>query len=300
MAQARRGDRQGHPDLQLHVRGGAGSRPGRRRRGRAADGADADPRGGPSHAFDARRWRHRDLRLAQPAPRQRHQVLLGAGREARRRDGTGDRGRAGRAVPHRAFGAVGPGGAHPGHHRPLRRSLQEFGAEGLQPRRHADRGRLREWRDLPARPAGAARTRRAGGGDRGRTERPQHQRRRRFHPSGIAGGARARERCRPRHRLRRRRRPRVVRRREWRGARRRRPVVRAGLRLAAERSPARAGDRHPDDQLRLRARIGRPRHRLRPRQGRRSLRAPATAGQRCGARRRGVGPYPVPGPCQHR
>ena len=52
--------------------------PGRRRRRRAADGPDADAGRRAPDALAARRRRHRDLRLAQPAPRQRHQVLLGA------------------------------------------------------------------------------------------------------------------------------------------------------------------------------------------------------------------------------
>ena len=61
--------------------------------------------------------------------------------------------------------------------------------------------------------AGAARTGRARRCDRRRSQRPEHQRRRRLHASGSAGRARARHRRRPRHRLRRRRRPRAVRRR---------------------------------------------------------------------------------------
>ena len=73
------GDRQGHPDLQLHVRGRARGRAGSRRRGRAADGADADAGGGAPDPFDAVPMAASSFqRLAQPAPRQRHQVLLGA------------------------------------------------------------------------------------------------------------------------------------------------------------------------------------------------------------------------------
>ena len=144
----------------------------------------------------------------------------------------------------------------------------------LRPGRHAHRDRLREWRDLPDRArwccANSAPCRR----DRHRAQRPQHQRRRRLDASGTAGRARARNRRRPRHRLRRRRRPRAVRRRRRRIVRWRRPDLRAGQRLAADRPPARPGGRHADDQLRPGAGARRARHRVRARQGRRPLRAP--------------------------
>jgi phosphomannomutase len=45
--------------------------------------------------------------VAQPARGQRHQVLLGAGREARRRGRGGDRGRARAAVHHGGLGPLG-------------------------------------------------------------------------------------------------------------------------------------------------------------------------------------------------
>ena len=111
--QAAGGDRQGHAHLQLHVRGRARGGTGRGRRARAADGPDADPGGGAHDPLDARRRRHRDLGLAQPALRQRHQVLLRRGREARRRHRAGDRGGAGPPVHHRRVRAPGQGGAHP-------------------------------------------------------------------------------------------------------------------------------------------------------------------------------------------
>ena len=56
-------------------------------------------RRGLPHPLAARRRRHRHQRLAQPAPRQRDQVLFRARREARRRHRACDRGGAGRRFP---------------------------------------------------------------------------------------------------------------------------------------------------------------------------------------------------------
>ena len=90
------------PDRPRHARvgpdagGGAGGRDRRRRRGRAAGRGAADPgRRDPRQAPRARPRRGR-LRLPQPLPRQRDQVLLGGGHEARRRGRGADRGAAGR------------------------------------------------------------------------------------------------------------------------------------------------------------------------------------------------------------
>ena len=234
MAQAGGDHRQGHAHLQLHVRGRAGSRAGRRRRRRAADGADADAGRRAPDALAARRRRHRDFRLAQPAPRQRHQVLLGRRREARRRDRTGDRSRARPAVQHRALRTARQGRAHARCGRPLRRGLQELAC----PRASTWAACASRWTAPTARPTSSAPLVLRELGARVdaigvEPERPQHQRRRRLDPSRSARRARARNRRRPRHRLRRRRRPRAVRRRRRRGLRRRRPALRARHRLAA-------------------------------------------------------------------
>ena len=210
------------------------------------------------------------------------------GREARRRHRTRDRGRARRAVPHRRLRNSWARRCAPDdHHRPLRRGLPNsvpkgFNLGGMRIVVDCANGATYHQlgplvlRELGARvdaigvPATSA----------------QHQRRGRLHPSrflaarvragdadlGIAfdgdgdrvlfvdGGARRR---------------------------RRRPAVRAGLRLAGKRASARAGGRHADDQLRLRGARWANAASVSSAPGRRPLRAPATAGERRRARRQG-------------
>ena len=85
-------DRARHARVGADARGGPGRRDRRRRRRRAARRRAADPGGGdPGQAPRPRPCRGR-LRLAQPLPRQRDQVLLGAqGYQARRRGRGADR-----------------------------------------------------------------------------------------------------------------------------------------------------------------------------------------------------------------
>ena len=152
-----------------------------------------------------RRPRRRDLRVAQPDARQRHQVP-GPGRgEARRLAGARDRG-----APRRGLGPPDRGRHRPGHAvRRDRRGVRR------PPRRHprpppgrpARRARLRQRRGSRRRPAGAPCRRRRGGRDQRPAQRAQHQRELRLDPPGGAARSRAGARRRRRLRPRRRRRP---------------------------------------------------------------------------------------------
>ena len=79
-------DRQGHAHLRLPARGRARSGAVRRGRRRLSVRAAAHARGRVPDARAAPVGRHRDQRVAQSVRGQRHQVLLGGGRQAARRD----------------------------------------------------------------------------------------------------------------------------------------------------------------------------------------------------------------------
>ena len=100
-------DRQGHAHFRLHAGSGAGSGPVGRRRGRDAGRPHADPGDRLPDAGAAPGGRCRHFRLAQSAPRQRHQVLFRPGHQAAGQRGTGNRGGARRTHGLRAIGQAG-------------------------------------------------------------------------------------------------------------------------------------------------------------------------------------------------
>ena len=148
--------------------------------GRGAGGPAAHPRHRQHHHLDARRRRRGHLRLAQPLPGQRHQVLLARRLQAPGRDrgearGAGHQRADRRDPPHR--GQDRPRGAARRRPGPLHRVPEEH----LPPRADAggdeDRRRLRARRRVPDGAGGARGARGDGHLPRLRAERPEHQRR---------------------------------------------------------------------------------------------------------------------------
>ncbi len=205
-------DRPRHPRVGADAGGGAGRRRRRGRRRRAARRRPADPGGGDPGEAARARPRGGRLRLPQPLPGQRDQVLQRPGHQARRRDRGADRGADG-------GGAAGdPAGRRRARaeRRPRGLSARPRARLPARPLRPPHRPRLRQRRHLPCRPGDLRAARCPGRDDRGRARRAQHQRRLRLDPHGGADRQGRRVRGRPRLRLRRRRRPR---------ARGRRPAV---------------------------------------------------------------------------
>ena len=130
----------------------------------------------------------RDQRLAQPVRRQRHQVLLGARREAARRLGAG---RSRRRSSSRRSGSTrrSLGKARrldDARGRYIEFCKSTFGSD-LSLQGPEDRRRRGPRRGLPRRARRLPRTRRRGGRDRLQPGRPEHQRRRRRHRAAGAG-----------------------------------------------------------------------------------------------------------------
>ncbi len=235
LAQAGGDHRQGHAHLQLHVRGRAGGRAGRGGRRRAADGADAHPGRRAPDALAARRRRHRDFGLAQPAPRQRHQVLLG--RTARSSTTPPSwRSRPRWTQPFRTVAVRAAWARRVRTRDAIGRYVEAcknavprgFDLGGMRIAMDCANGATYQIGPLVLRELGA-RVDAIGVEPNG----TQHQRRRGLDPSRIPRRARARDRGGSRHRLRWRRRPRAVRRCRRYRLRWRRPAVRAGHRLAS-------------------------------------------------------------------
>ena len=149
---------------------------------------------------------HRRERIAQSVRRQRHQVLLGGGRQTARRGRSGDRNNDGEAAGVRPLGGARQGAAHRRRRGALHRILQEHVSIGARPARPASRGRLRARRGLSHRAAGVPRARRRCRDHRRGAERHEHQRRLRRHESEGARREGARNAGGLRHRARRRRR----------------------------------------------------------------------------------------------
>ena len=186
------------PDRPRHARVGAdaGGRAGRRRRRgrrrRAARRRAADPGGrDPGQAARARPRRGR-LRLPQPLPRQRHQVLL---RPAARSSTTSSR-RGSRPLlddaAHRAPGDRGRGGAGGARARTAASRTTCASCEAAFPLDLSGRRVVLDCAngaDPPRRAGDLRAARRRGRDDRRRARRAQHQRRLRLDPPRAAGRA---------------------------------------------------------------------------------------------------------------
>ena len=162
----------------------------------------------------APRPRRRHQRLAQPVRRQRHQVLLGARREAARRLGEATSRR--RSAGSRSWAdsaELGRARRLDDAQRALHRVLQEHVQQRPDAARPEDRRRRRARRRLPRRARRLPRARRRGHLDRLPPRRLQHQRRLRRDRAAGARRRGRRRRRRLRHRPRRRRRPAPARRR---------------------------------------------------------------------------------------
>ena len=145
------GDRQGHPAVGLHARKRADRRAHLDRHERAAARPGADAGGGAPDPFDARRSRDHDLGLAQPVPRQRHQVVRPRRVQAVGRGRGGDRGaaRAARSSSARPANIGRAKRIDEGRHRYVEFIKTTFPV-GQAARRAEGGGRLRQRRRLPA------------------------------------------------------------------------------------------------------------------------------------------------------
>ena len=231
----------------------------------------------------------RHLRLAQPVPRQRRQVLRRRRLQALRRDRGGDRGGARRAAADHAEDRLRPPPPRRARGLPARAPPALRGARPVRP---PDPARLRARRHLPRRPGDLPPPRRRGRRAGRRAGRPQHQRQLRLDPRRAARRHDDQGRARRRVRVRRRRRPRAGRRPRRRGRRRRR-ADRARRAAPARRRPApgQRGGGDGDDQLRLPHRDALRGRRRGHDAGRRPLRARGAARARLGAGRRAVRPH---------